>query len=191
MKRGLKFLLIADAWATLALGMLGPIYAIFVEEIGGDILDASWAFFTFTLTSGILIFLIGKWEDRFKHKEKLVLLGYILISIGTLGYIFVFNQLSLLIVQAILGVAVAFLSPAYDSLYSHFVIKKEEASDWGIWEGMGYIVTAIAAVIGGYIADLAGFKTLFIVMFFISLLGVLTSAGLLKNKKYLNSPKGL
>ena len=189
MKRGLKFLLIADAWATLALGMLGPIYAIFVEEIGGNILDASWAFFTFTLTSGLLIFAIGKWEDRFKHKEKLVLFGYVLISIGTLGYVFVYNQISLLIVQVILGVAVALLSPAYDSLYSHFVIKKEEAYDWGTWEAMGYIVTAIAAVMGGYIADLVGFKILFLTMFFVSLLGVLTSAGLLKSKKYLNSER--
>lgn len=55
MKRGLRFLLIADTWATLAIGMLGPIYAIFVEEIGGDLLDASWAYFAFMITSGILM----------------------------------------------------------------------------------------------------------------------------------------
>jgi len=53
MKRGLRFLLIADAWVNLALGMIGPIYAIFVEQIGGDILDASWAYFTYMLTAGI------------------------------------------------------------------------------------------------------------------------------------------
>jgi len=39
MRNGLKILIIADAWANLALGMIGPIYAIFVGQIGGDILD--------------------------------------------------------------------------------------------------------------------------------------------------------
>ncbi len=63
MKRGLYFLLASDAWANLALGMLGPIYAIFVEQIGGDILDASWAYFAFTFTSGIMIYIVGRWED--------------------------------------------------------------------------------------------------------------------------------
>jgi len=186
MKLGLKFLVVADAWATLALGMLGPIYAIFVEQIVGDILDASWAFFAFTMTSGILMYLLSFWEDKIKHKEWLILASYILISFGCLGYYFVYNQVSLLVVQVILGIATAFLSPAYDALYSHYVIKKEEASDWGLWESMGYIVGAIAAVIGGYIAAILGFKILFIVMFFVSLLGVLTAINLLRKKNHLN-----
>lgn len=41
MKKGIKVLLISDAWINLAVGMIGPIYAIFVDEIGGGILDAS------------------------------------------------------------------------------------------------------------------------------------------------------
>ena len=80
MKRGTKILLWADGFATLALGMLGPIYALFVEQIGGDILDAGWAFFAFMITSGIVMFLISKWEDRFKHKSKLVVVGYGVLS---------------------------------------------------------------------------------------------------------------
>lgn len=78
MKRGIKFLLLSDTWVTLALGMIGPIYAIFVEDIGGDILDASWAYFAFMITSGVVMYLISHWEDRVKHKEKLVTLGYCL-----------------------------------------------------------------------------------------------------------------
>ena len=71
MQNGLKILIVADAFANLALGMLGPIYAIFVGEIGGDILDVGWAYFTFTFTSGVVLYLISKWEDRVLHKEKL------------------------------------------------------------------------------------------------------------------------
>lgn len=186
MKRGLKFLVLADAWATLALGMLGPIYAIFVEQIGGDILDASWAFFAFTFTSGVVMYLLSFWENKIKHKEWLILISYTLISAGCLGYYFVYNQFSLLVVQVVLGLATALLAPAYDALYSHYVIKKEEASDWGLWESMGYIVGAFAAIIGGYVANMLGFKILFLAMFVVSLLGVFTAINLFRKRRYLN-----
>ena len=185
MKIGLKFLVLADAWATLALGMIGPIYAIFVEKIGGDILDASWAYFVFTLTAGVVMYILSFWEDKIKHKESLIVFSYGLITLGCLGYYFVYNQLTLFGVQIVLGLATAFLSPAYDALYSHYVEKKKEASDWGLWESMGYIVGAIAALIGGYIASLYDFKTLFLVMFLFSMIGFFTSLNLYRKKRLL------
>lgn len=129
------------------------------------------------------MYLLSFWEDHVKHKESLIVISYSLISLGCLGYFFVYNQLSLLFVQIILGLATAFLSPAYDALYSHYVEKKEEASNWGLWESMGYIVGAIAAVVGGYVASLFGFKTLFLIMFVISLFGVITSINLYHKKR--------
>ncbi|PIT92954.1 MAG: hypothetical protein COU06_02540 [Candidatus Harrisonbacteria bacterium CG10_big_fil_rev_8_21_14_0_10_38_8] len=186
MKKGLKFLLWSDAWANLALGMLGPIYAIFIEEIGGDILDASWAYFVFMITAGIVMYLVSNWEDSVQHKEKLVSFGYSLTAVGCLGYFFVDSQTGLLIVQIILGLSMAFLSPAFDALYSHYVIKNQEASDWGKWEAMGYIVTAVAAVIGGYIVHIFGFKILFLAMFTAAVIGTLISLFLFKKEEFLN-----
>ncbi|USN53849.1 MAG: MFS transporter [Candidatus Nomurabacteria bacterium] len=186
MKRGIKVLLISDAWINLALGMIGPIYAIFVEDIGGDLLDASWAYSVYMITAGVVMFLLGKWEDRAKHKEKFVVIGYALISLACFMYIFVNSQIMLLFTQAVLGLSLAVLSPSFDAIYSHFVKRKEEASNWGIWEAMSYVVTAIAAIIGGYVADGFGFRTLFIVMFVISLFGTSYSMHLYRGKKYLN-----
>lgn len=187
MKNGIKILLAADAGASMALGLIGPIYAIFVEEIGGDILDASWAYFVYMFTCGILLWILSKWENRFKHKEKIVVAGYALTSIGCFTYIFVYNQTSLLITQVILGIAMALLSPAFDSLYSHYVNRRHEASDWGAWESMGYIVTALAALLGGFLAEYFSFRVLFVFMFIISLFGLASSLGLLKDRKFLES----
>jgi MFS transporter, DHA1 family, multidrug resistance protein len=187
MKNGLKILLLSDTWATLALGLIGPIYAIFVAEIGGDILDASWAYFSFMFTTGIVMFLIGKWEDKIKHKEKLIIAGYSLTAIGCLSYVFVNTQITLVITQIILGLAGALYIPAFDALYSGFLDKNKETSQWGFEESMIYVVTAISAIIGGYVAKYFGFKTLFILMFAISILSIITSSFLLKNKKFLTS----
>lgn len=187
MKKGLKILLLADMWATLAIGMIGPIYAIFVEEIGGDVLDASWAYFAFMITSGVIMYLISHWEDRVKHKEKLVIIGYSLSAIGFLSYYFVNSQMSLIITQIILGLSEAILIPAYDAMYSGYLDKNKEASEWGDWESMRYIVTAISAIIGGYIVHAYNFKVLFLVMFGTSIFSIITSVWLFKTKKYLNT----
>src|SRR3989344_3306335 len=165
----IRLLLLSDVWANLAAGMLIPIYAIFVETIGGDILDASWAYFSFMISSGLVIFLVSKWEDRMKHKEKLVVLGGMLASLGYLQYIFVHNQIGLIITQVVLGLSVSIRTPSYDALYSVHLDKNKEASEWGSWESMYFIVTAIAALLGGYVASTFGFKMLFSFMFLFSL----------------------
>lgn len=187
MKKGIKVLLISDGLTNLALGMIGPIYAIFVEKIGGDILDASWAYSTYLITAGVVMYLLSKWEDRAKHKEKFIVIGYGLTSIGCLLYFFVYNQATLLVTQAVLGLSIALLNPAFDAIYSHYVKAKEEVSDWGIQEALSYVITAVAAIIGGYIADGFGFKTLFIVMFIVSLFGTIYSFRLFRSQKYLSS----
>lgn len=109
------------------------------------------------------------------------------MALGSLSYYFVYNQISLVITQVILGLAEAVQVPAYDALYSRYLDKNEAASEWGDWEAMRYIVTAIVAVIGGYMADSLGFRTLFLFMFMISLVSVFTSLNLFRGKKFLNS----
>lgn len=189
MKKGIKILLVADGFMSFSLGMLGPIYAIFVEKIGGDILDASWAYSTYMITAGVVMYILSKWEDRSKHKEKFIVMGYALTAVGCLLYVFVTSQTTLLIAQIILGLAIAVLDPAFDAIYAHFVTQKEEASNWGIWESTNYIITAIAAIAGGYIAKVFGFQVLFVCMFLTALMGVGYSLFLFKSQKYLQSTK--
>lgn len=179
MRLGLKILLFSDGCMLLAAGMLGPIYAIFVEEIGGNILDASGAFAAFMLTSGIILYLLGKWEDRVKHKKKIVVTGYLIRCIGFLGYYFVFNPLSLILIQITLGFGEAFGLPAYDAVYTRYLDRGKEASEWGAWETTNYLVAGIGALAGGLIAAFLGFRNLFLVMFGISVLGLFVSVKLL------------
>lgn len=186
MKKGLKLLLVIDSFITLSLAMLGPIYALFVAEIGGDLLDASMAYFFFMLSSGLMIFVISKFEDTIKKKEYFITIGYLLTSIGAYAYIFVYNQFTLILVQILLGIAEAIQLPAYDSVYSHYIDKNKEASQWGNWEALTYITTAFGALIGGYLATIYGFSILFVFMGTLCFVGTLLSLKLFKSKKILN-----
>lgn len=175
----MKILLFASSLSMLAGGLFSPIYAIFVEQIGGDILTAGTAYFVFSIVAGVLIFFISRWEDHLKHLERFVVAGYIIGALGYLGLLFVKTPAHLFAVQIIFGLGEAVNIPAYDGLYSKLLEKGKYASEWGIWETMAYTVTAIAALIGGIIGELYGFKALFTIMFFLSIACTIVSTALL------------
>ena len=182
MKRGLVILLACFALFTLAAEMLAPVYAVFVERIGGDLLTAGGAYAIFMGVTGILIIIISKWEDRFKHLEKLVVLGFCIKVIGFTGYVFVSKPMHLFLVQVILGLGEAVSLPAHDGLYSQLLDRGKYASEWGMYDALWYITAAVAGIIGGAISNYLGFKMLFFLMIIISLAGLFVSLRLMVDK---------
>lgn len=172
MHRQLKLFLTADAFYTLAFGMLGPIYAVFVQEIGGDILQAGTAWAIFMISSGMGIFLMGRLQDRIKKDKAFLIAGYAMRSLGFLGYYFVSNVAQMFVLQVFLGLSVIVISPATYSFYARRVDNKKMASEWAVWESIWYTVQGIAALIGSLFASLYGFKALFLAMFFVSLVSL-------------------
>lgn len=162
-----KVLLLSDAFYLFSGGLLGPIYALFVEKIGGDLLDASSAFALFMLTAGIVVLVLAFWEDKSKHLRKFVIAGYGIHVLGSAMYLLVDSPLMLFIVQAVLGIAVALKDPAYDALFS-LSERKHLALAWGEWESVDYITLGLGALLGGFIANTFGFGVLLFCMFLFS-----------------------
>lgn len=162
--RALRVLLSTNAIILIASAMLGPIYAIFVEEVGGDLMDASLAGGIFALTAGITTLLSGKYSDRIKENELIVILGYAIMGVGFVLYIWVDSIIYLFIVQVIAGLGEAIYSPAFDAIYSKHLDGHKSGTQWGAWESMNYFTAASGAVIGGGIVTLFGFPVLFIIM---------------------------
>ncbi len=180
MNKALKVLLVVSAFSSLAAGMFVPLYAVFVEEIGGDLLVAGEAYAAFSIAAGILIFFISKWENSVKHQENLVVMGYALASLGFLGLLFVETPVHLFIVQIVFGISTAITNPAFDGLYSRLLDRGKFVMEWGLWESTAFIFTGIAALAGGFIASVYGFRTLFAAMFVLSLGAVAVSLYLKK-----------
>jgi len=187
MKNTLKILLWSSVFLNLSAGLFGPIYAIFVEQIGGDLLTAGGAYAGFSISLGVLVYFLGKWEDKIKRQENLVILGRFLTLIGTAGYLIIKAPIHLFAVQITLGIAQALTIPAFDSLYSKNLQKGKFASQWGSWEAMTSIAIGIAAILGGLIAKEFGFRLLFIIMTVIALIALIIALLLRKEfKKFLN-----
>ncbi len=180
-----KILLVGSSFWYFGEGMLGPLFAIFAERIGGDILEITWAWATYVLAIGILTLILGKYSDKC-NKGKMMILGYGLNAIFTLGYLFVKTPVSLLLVQAGLGLACALATPTWDALYSEHVNRKKEGNAWGLADGLPYLVTGISIIIGGLIVTYYSFNYLFITMGIIQILATIYQARILYFKKNKN-----
>lgn len=86
LNRALRILLTTNASILMAGAMLGPIYALFVERIGGDLMDASMAGGIFALAAGLTTLVSGRYSDSIKEKELVVIVGYIIMGIGFFLY---------------------------------------------------------------------------------------------------------
>jgi MFS family permease len=168
--RPLKILLLTNSLILVAGAMLGPIYALFVEKIGGDLLDASLTAGMFALTAGIVTLISGKFSDKVKENELIVILGYAIMGLGFLLYTVCNSIFFLLIIQIIIGFGEAIYAPAFDAIYSKHLTKKQAGRQWGAWEAMNYFSIAIGAVIGGLIVTAFGFNVLFVIMAMMSFL---------------------
>jgi DHA1 family tetracycline resistance protein-like MFS transporter len=162
--RSLKILLVTNGLILTAAAMLGPIYALFVEEIGGSLLDASYAGAIFALAAGITVLVSGKYADRIKRPEFIVAFGYAMVGLGFLLLTIVNSIWSLLLVQALIGFGEATYSPSFDAIYSRHLNKHKEGKQWGVWESMFYFTSVIGALAGGLIATHYNFDVLFIIM---------------------------
>ncbi|MBN2307109.1 MFS transporter [Candidatus Peregrinibacteria bacterium] len=166
--KALKILLATNALILLAAAMLAPIYAIFVEEIGGDLLDASIAGFLFAVSAGLATLFSGKVSDKIRHSDHVMMLGYGMMGLGFFLFLFVHSITTLFIIQILIGMGEAIYSPAFDKLYSEHLDRGQYGVEWGTWESMYYFTTAFGALIGGLLVTNFGFPALFLSMAFLS-----------------------
>lgn len=184
MNKYLKNLLLG-AWIWyFGAGLFGPLYAVFAEKIGGDILDITGAYALFLIIVGVLSIYVGRISDRYS-KKKLMIFGYLLNAIATFGYLLVDGPLKLFVVQGLLGVSAALASPTWDSLFSVHLEKKHIGQQWGLYEGGPSIIMGIALLIGGFILTRFNFQTLFIIMGTVQIIATIVQFQIYRlDKKY-------
>ncbi len=153
----------ANLW-YLGEGMFGPLFAVFSERIGGSILDITWAWAIYLIVSGVMIVYIGSLSDKTFDKSRLMVAGYALNALATVGYLFVQTQIQFFLIQIALGIAAAMAIPTWNALYAKYEDKNADGYEWGLASGEAKILTGIATLLGGLIVTRFSFTTLFLVM---------------------------
>jgi MFS family permease len=168
----LKWVLLASSLAALGSRMLAPFYAVYVADIGGDLLAAGGTAAVFGIGTGIGIYCMGLVQDRIHRDKPVMILGTGLECAGFLGYYFVSNIYQLFALQCVLAFAYVVYTPAYYRFYTSYVKDDHAASEWGAWDAITYVATGISALLGAYVVDRFGFEALFLCMFGVAFVGL-------------------
>ncbi len=177
-----KILLIASSLWFFGEGLFTPLFAVFSEKIGGDILDLTWALSLYLVLTGILYIVFGKLLRKSKHKEIALIMGYLLNTVFTFCYLFIHNSTQLFLLQIGLAIAEALSTPIWDSLFAKYLESSDDSLFWGIAGGHSQLISGIAIAIGGLVIYYFSFNLLFIIMGSIQLTATIVQTALLFNR---------
>lgn len=158
-----RYLLVASLLSSFADSLFGPLYAVYVQKIGGDILDVGNTVALYAIATGILIILIGKVSD-YVSKELLAVTGFFISSIGTLCYLVIDSPLQLYALQLLFAISTALLSAPLTALFAQYIDDKKSGFMWALQGGGSKILTGIGILCGTFVTYRFGFTVTFILI---------------------------
>ena len=174
----IRFLIISDVVLAGAAGLLGPIFALFIEDFiqGGNAAVAGVAAGVYLFTKSILQIPIANFIDKIRGEKDdfwLMFIFTILIAFIPLFYLVISTPFQLYIVQFALGFFTAFTFPSYMAIFTRHIDKKKEGTEWGIYFTFTDLIGAALAIVGGYVATTQGFPTLIVAVVVVSFVGAM------------------
>jgi len=192
MNRTLKLLMVSDIFVLTGFGLIDPILAIFINDIkGGTIVAVGIATTLFWIVKSLVQLPFSKYVDRSKEKRTWLIIGTILIALIPFIYIYAKDIYWIYAAQIIHGIGSGLAFPTWLGLWSINLEKKKESFQWTLYSTLTSIGTAVTASIGAIIAEFAGFKTTFILVGIMSMIGcfILFWLEKEKNKRFKTSSK--
>lgn len=123
--------------------------------------DLSWVVNAYLLPLGALQLLGGAAGDVY-GRRKLLILGTALFGLASLIAALAPNFGSLLMARALQGVGAALLLPNSLAILGAAYSGEARGRAIGIWAAAGAVMGAIGPVLGGWLIDLAGWRTIFL-----------------------------
>ncbi len=185
--RTIRFLIISDFFLFFAVGLLAPIYAVFVlEHIENRLEVIGYAVACYWVMRVLMVIPISRLMDRIKGERdeySFMVAGTFLIAIVPLFYTIASHPWHIYLLQIINGLAYSMAVPAWRIIFTNHIDKKIVGFEWSLEDvGVG-IATASSAALGALIADKFGFNILFGIITFFGIISATILLTLGKSKR--------
>ncbi len=185
----IRYLIITDTIIFGAVGLLGPLFALFIEDfiVGGGAAVAGISAGVYLLSKSLIQIPAAQLIDHIRGELDdfwLMFSCNVIIALLPLSYLFISTPIELYVVQFFFGVATAFTFPSFLAIFTRHVDKNREGTEWGIYYTFADLTSGGAAIIGGLLVATYGFYALIITSVIISILG---SSVLLLIRPYLKA----
>jgi len=164
MHRNIKILLTCSILIHGGINLLAPIYAIFIKQIGGTIIDASVTIGFYAILKGALYFVLKQLKESKFSRRLMISFGYFIFFLGYVFYLSATNIVHVLIIQGLLAFGEVIINPSWSAVIANALTKGKERSIYSDFYGYRAIFEGGAAILGGILATQMGFNALFMLM---------------------------
>ena len=185
----IRTLILSDFLLQSGWGLIGPIFAIFITQQirGGSLAAIGFIAATFWFTKSAVQPFIAHFLDM-KEGEKddldFLIRGMYVANLIPLGYFFSTQLWHIFLLEFIRGLAMACVVPTWAAIFTRHIDKGLEAFSWSIEStGIGF-AASFAAVFGGILATILGFRAVFVL---VSIFGLISSSVLLSIRQQIFS----
>lgn len=182
-----KAFIVSESFLWAAWNFVAPIFAIFATTniAGGQIQIAASAYSVHLIVRVITELIIARIATKGSDRKLLMftMLGISLMTIAYVGFAMSFTIMHLFIFYAVAGIGFGIASPPKGELFSEHLDKEKATVEWGLADATAFIAIALAAALGGFIAESYGFRLLFILSAIVNIVSLTPYALLVFYKK--------
>jgi len=144
----------------------GTVVNLALRRMGED-LDASfaglqWIVNGYTLSLAALILVGGSLGDRY-GRRRIFVIGSVWFTAASIACALAPNVAVLVTARVLQGVGGALLTPGSLAIIQASFDRRDRAKAIGAWSGLGGVATGIGPFLGGWLVDLAGWRSIFLI----------------------------
>jgi MFS family permease len=162
--KNIKILLGASILIHSGVNFLSPIFAIYINKIGGTLIDAGVAIGIYAILKGIFYFIFKNIKEEKVSKKLMISGGYFIMFVGYFLYLFASAPVHIYFIQAILSIGETAITPSWSAVIAMSLEKGKERHIYSNFYGYRSFFEGIAAIAGGLFAMKFGFSAVFIIM---------------------------
>ncbi|MBM4525936.1 DHA2 family efflux MFS transporter permease subunit [Rhodococcus hoagii] len=132
------------------------------EDLGAEVAGLQWVLSGYTLTLASLILFGGALGDRVGRRRVFVW-GTVWFA-GASALCALAPNVTILVASRLLqGVGAALLTPGSLAIISASFDEEDQGAAIGLWSGLGGVAAAVGPLLGGWLVEVAGWRSVFLI----------------------------
>jgi MFS family permease len=162
MSRTLVIFIATMILANISSHMFNPYMPLYLQDLGASVSQVGMVF-TLSMIVPLAFQILGGWVSDSIGRLQAVVIGSLAGSVGYVFFIFADNWLMVLVGMAFSSVAGSFVAPSFQAFVAEQADPKRLGKAFGLTDGLFTVVGIIGPLLGGFLTDNYGFKSLVLV----------------------------
>lgn len=129
-------------------------------DLGATVSGLQWTVTGYTLTLAAFVLLGGSLGDRY-GRARLFAVGTVWFTAASVVCALAPTVDALVAARVTQGIGAALLTPGSLAILSASLDPRDRGAAIGLWSGLGGVAAAVGPVLGGWLVDLAGWRSVF------------------------------